>query len=351
MADEFIDFYQALDLPLEADRGQVRSRIAEVYLEAQRNLDHRDFKTRIKYQELFEVILPRARFILLDDARRDEYDGLVRAFRGVPLPAPALPTPLSPAPPVSSAPDTRDTSSDSLPGTPVFGRGDVSGFRLEEEQPAAQGRAPRVQGLPSPDVDPARLAQERDEMLQKWRARLEAAIQRDEQEQATAKPSPGGANETDGATNNARPRAPRAATAPVSFNFGNNGSSGEELDEETKQKQAAYALELKRTERKREAVKEILMGVGVKATIMGGMGAAFPLGGLLIFLMGHFYPRDAAPKIALPSSVAWFLGLSLVAAASFVAAHYLSKAMRHKKAFELSAMPLEDILRQMGRSY
>lgn len=349
MADEFIDFYQALDLPLEADRGQVRSRIAEVYLEAQRNLDHREFKTRIKYQELFEVILPRARYILLDEARRDEYDGLVRAFRGVPLPAPAIPTSQSPTPPVSPDSDTTNAASASLPGTPVFGRGDVSGFRLEEEV-AAQGRAPRVQGLPSPDIDPARLAQERDEMLQKWRARLEAAIQRDEQE-AAVKPSSSGADEADGATNNARARPPRAATLPVSFDFGGNGSPGDDVDEETRQKQAAHALELQRTERKRAAVKEILMGIGVKATIMGGMGAAFPLGGLLIFLMGHFYPRDAAPRIALPSPVAWFLGLSFVAAASFVAAHHLSKAMRHKKALELSAMSLEDILRQLGRSY
>lgn len=343
MADEFIDFYHALDLPLEADRKQVRARLAEVYLEAQHNLDHRNFATRVKYQELFEVILPRARYILLDDARREEYDGLVRAFRGVAL-APPAPTPEVPAPPI--APEARDASSDFLPGTPVFGRGDVSGFRLEEEQPAA-GRAPRVEGVPSPALNPAQLAQERDEMLQKWRARLEAAIARDEQEQA-AKPASSNPSET-GSSSDAKPRAPRAPATPVAFQFG--GSSAEEEDEEAKQRQIAHALEFKRTERTREAVKEILMGVGLKATIMGGMAAAFPLGGLLIFAMGHFYPRDAAPKIGVPSSVAWFLGLSLVAAASAATAHYLSKELRHKKAFELSAMSLEDILRQLGRSY
>ncbi len=343
MADEFIDFYHALDLPLEADRKEVRARIAEVYLEAQRNLDHRNFPTRVKYQELFEVILPRARYILLDDARREEYDSLVRAFRGVPL-APAPPE--APAPSVPS--EARDTSSDYLPGTPVFGRGDVSGFRLEEEQPTATGRAPRVEGVPAPALNPAQLAQERDEMLQKWRARLEAAIKRDEQEQA-AKPASSDSGEAGAPPSNVKPRAPRATATPVSFQFG--GSNAEEEDEEAKQRQIAYALELKRTERKREAVKEILMGVGLKATIMGGMAAAFPLGGLLIFAMGHFYPRDAAPKIALPSSVAWFVGLSIVAAASCAAAFYLSKGLRHKKAFELSAMSLEEILRQLGRSY
>ena len=82
MADEFIDFYKALGLPFDADRKQVRSRINEAYTEAQRNLDHRVFATRVGHQKMFEVILPRARYILLDDSRRDDYDQMVRAFRG-----------------------------------------------------------------------------------------------------------------------------------------------------------------------------------------------------------------------------------------------------------------------------
>jgi hypothetical protein len=343
VAAEFIDFYEALDLPLEADRERVRARIGEVYLEAQRNLDHRNFQTRIRYQELFEVVLPRARYILLDEARRQEYDELVRALRGVPLaPAPAAPS--SPA----DAPGINPDLLDALPGTPAFGRGDASGFRLAEEQSGAPvgGQAPRVEGLPLSSPGGAQTARQREEMLQQWRARLEAAIARDEQEQAAPKPaSPQAPQNAD----NPAPRKPRAPAKPANFDFGT--TNAEEMEEEIKQKQAALAQELHRTERKREAIKEILMGVGVKAVIIGSMGAAFPLGGLLIYLMGRFYPRGAAPQIALPSNIAWMLGLTIVSAAAYAAAYYLSRAMRHKKALELAMMSLEDILRELGRSY
>jgi len=357
VADEFIDFYQALELPLDAEPKRIRSRIAEVYTEAQRNLDHRNFQTRVEHQKMFEVVLPRARYILLDEGRRGEYDQLVRAFRGVPTPpAPPPPAPLQPA-----STDMGTTSSD-IPGTPVFGRGDASGFQLAEEpSPTANGRAPRVEGLPSPALDPAQMAQQRDELWQKWKTGLESAIARDEAEPSPApsKPASPAAPQAPAA-----PRVPRPTRAPrqeVAFDFGADNAArrgesapvpgAEELVEEAKHRLSPQEMERVRTERTREVIKEVLMGVGVKATIIGGMGAAFPLGGLLIFLMGRFYPRGAAPHIALPSSLAWASGLLIVGGAAYFAAHYLSREMRHKKALELAMMSLEDILRELGRSY
>jgi len=361
VADEFIDFYQALELPLEAEPKQIRSRIAQVYTEAQRNLDHRNFQTRVEHQKMFEVVLPRARYILLDDGRRGEYDQLVRAFRGVA--PPSAPAPSAPSPPQPASTDMGATSS-GISGTPAFGRGDASGFQLAEEQPqTANGRAPRVEGLPSSSLDPAQMARQRDELWQKWKSGLESAIARDEStpSPAPSKPAPAPAAPPVATETPANPRHPRTPASGVAFDFGGNnaphqntsgGVSGvEELDEETRQKQAALALERQRTERKREAMKEILTGVGVKATIIGGMSAAFPLGGLLIYLMGRFYPRGAPPQIALPSTLAWMLGLLIVGGAAYLAARYLSRDMRHKKATELSMLSLEDILRELGRAY
>lgn len=363
MADEFVDFYEALGLSPDADRKVVRSRINEIYTEAQRNLDHRVFATRIKHQEMFEVILPRARYILLDDARRDEYDTLVRAFRGV---APIAP----PVAPVVPAPTSTDLSAGTSGAAPTdmgtsasaFGRGDASSFRLAEEQTATPKgtKAPRVEGLPTSTLDPAQMEQRRDEMWLKWKSGLESAIARDEQEKAAPKPAPVKAA-APAATPPPRPPKPREPAKPIEFDFGadNAGKRGdsapvpgaEEIVEEAKVRLSPEEIERVRTERKIEAVKEILMGVGMKGVLIGSMGTGFPLGGLLIYLMGHFYPRGAAVLPALPSPLAWMLGLLFVAGAAAGAAYFLSRNLRQKKAMELAMLSLEDILRELGRDY
>jgi len=373
VADEFIDFYEALGLPFDADRKQVRSRINEAYTEAQRNLDHRVFATRVGHQKMFEVILPRARYILLDDSRRDDYDQMVRAFRGVSPVAPIEP-PAPTAPPVADAGRSAsgavaapvETASNGTPA-PVFGAGNAASFRLAEEQtPVPNGaRAPRVEGLPTSPLDPVQMEQRRDELWQKWKSGLEAAIARDEQDKANPRPAPPKAvAQTPTAVASAPPplpRPPRAPAQPIEFDFGAGNAArrgesapvpgAEEIVEEAKARLSPEEIERARAERTREAVKEILMEVGAKATITGAMGAGFPLLGLLIFSMGHFYPRDAAPLIGFPSPAAWALGLLLVAGAAFAAAHFLSRFQRHKKALELASLPLEDILRELGRNY
>ena len=69
-----VDLYELLDVPRDADTPRLRKRIAQLYLEAQGNLGHRNFRRRFYYQELFEVYLPQAHHLLLNDARRTEYD-------------------------------------------------------------------------------------------------------------------------------------------------------------------------------------------------------------------------------------------------------------------------------------
>lgn len=325
MADEFVDFYQELDLPLEAGQKEVRQRINERYLEAQRNLDHRNFQTRVRYQQMFEVILPRARYTLLDENRRTEYDNLVRAFRA-PLVPPPTPEPIQ--------------------FKPSFGPGDASSFRLAEEE--AAGKAPTVEPLPRPNYDTKELATQRDEMYAKWKSRLEAAIARDEER--AAKQASSRVKETaETAPEKEAPRKQRANASPISFNFENGSATA--INEEENARVAAFELERQRTERKRAAMREILDNVGLKGAMMGGFGAALPLGTFLIFLMGRFYPRDAPPTIALPSGLAWLLGLAVVVGITIVAALEMSKSARHKASVELSALPLEELLRRMGRTY
>ncbi|MEO6907017.1 MAG: hypothetical protein ABI210_03925 [Abditibacteriaceae bacterium] len=76
----FIDLYDALKLPQNADTERVRERINVLYLKSRHNLDHCNAKKRLRYQHLYEVILPQAWHLLLDQSRRDEYDRYLIAF-------------------------------------------------------------------------------------------------------------------------------------------------------------------------------------------------------------------------------------------------------------------------------
>ncbi len=344
MADEFVDFYEALELPMDADRKEVRRRINEVYLEAQRNLDHRDFKQRIKHQEMFEMVLPRARYILLDEGRRDDYDRLVAASRsaGAAIAPPAS----APAP---------------APGTDL-GQGNAAGFRLApaETNGAMPGKAPSVEGLPTSSLDPAQVAKQRDEMWAKWKSGLEAAIARDESSPKADAPRPASAPSQN--PEPPAPRPPRAPASAVAFDFGKAqiqpsaaalaaaAQAQAEAEEETVRK-AALELEEQKTERKRAVMKDVLAGVGMKGLMIGGLGTAVPLGALLIFGMNHLYPSTGEPLTKFPAPLAWVLGLAAIGGAAFFAAKALSKNMRRKTSMELSALPIEELLRKVGRSY
>lgn len=72
--DKNVDLYSVLEIAPESDAETVRQRINDLFAEAQKNIDHRNFRRRFYYQELFEVHLPQARFHLLDETRRRDYD-------------------------------------------------------------------------------------------------------------------------------------------------------------------------------------------------------------------------------------------------------------------------------------
>ena len=135
---DFVDLYKILQVTSNADAATLKKRISEKYLEAQQNLDHRDANKRLEYQQLYQVYLPEARHLLLDDTHRAEYDRYLKAF--------------------------------------------LSGQAVESPAPAAAPRAPQTH-LPSSDndftamdggeVDPEKLAARREQLWNKWKTGLE----------------------------------------------------------------------------------------------------------------------------------------------------------------------------------
>ena len=71
--DEFLDYYQLLDQPADATTAVIRGRINDLYSEAQANRDHRNAQKRREYL-LWLDLLPGARSILTDEAKRAKYD-------------------------------------------------------------------------------------------------------------------------------------------------------------------------------------------------------------------------------------------------------------------------------------
>ncbi|RYZ65448.1 MAG: hypothetical protein EOP09_14275, partial [Proteobacteria bacterium] len=166
MADEFVDLYEILDLPIDTDRNTVRKRITELYTEAQRNLDHRNFQTRVKYQELHEILLPQARYILLDEGRRDQYDALVRSTRA---PKNTPPTEVTPAVPTPEAKP-------------------ASGFKLSGEE-GIPGQTPTIEPIPSASM-PQITPEQRDEQWKKWKSGLAEVLERETRDEIRPKAKP-----------------------------------------------------------------------------------------------------------------------------------------------------------------
>ena len=372
MADEFVDLYEVLELPLDAERATLRKKINEMYIEAQRNLDHRTFATRIKFQELYEITLPQARYILLDEGRRDDYNRMVSSFRAAKNGA-------------ASLPDPSTSVAKSGPGEtiPSLGPGVAESFRLVEETPQVAGAGT----LPSVNGDPEKLAAERDELWKKWKSGLEEALARDESDERASKlkppplaikpaprpteslPAPpprasqtasASPNNRDSAGNPAAPVA-KKPSAPIAFDFGadNVGRRGdsapvpgaEELVAATKLRMTPEEVKKRQDERRREVTKEILETVQVKGSMMGGFGVGIPLFIAVFIGLNQLYPNAGEPLLPIPSWVAWLLGLAIVLAGAFVAGQSIARSMRHKVGDELAVLPIEELVKRTGRNY
>ena len=78
---DFVNLYDVLQMPQESAPADLRKRISLMYLEAQKNQDHRNAQKRMYFQQLYEVYLPQARFLLLEPKRRTEYDQHLTVYR------------------------------------------------------------------------------------------------------------------------------------------------------------------------------------------------------------------------------------------------------------------------------
>lgn len=372
MAEEFVDLYEVLDLPVDTDRNTLRKRINELYLDAQRNLDHRTFATRVKYQELFEVTLPQARFILLDDGRRDEYDRMVNAFRGGKNGTSIPPN----APEAASSVPKVDNPNDTLPGD----------------------SAPRIEPIPAPDIDPEQLAREREELWKKWKSGLEDALAADDHVRPKSRgattstptsssfsfqPAPEAAAVTADPTSPpsiqakiqpapaptpAPTPAPVAATAApakpaarpkvdISFDFEKKeetpaaAASSGWVDTGTSDLELTVAeIEQRRTEHRRQIMKEMLVNVGL---IWGSIGALIifvPGFWAMVATVGHYYPRNAPPVLKYSPNYIWIGGSIVILGLSYFVAQTLSKSMRRKRANEMAALTYEELLKYVHKS-
>jgi hypothetical protein len=78
--DGFIDFYELLGVEEEATLTRLRTTINALYNEAQANRDHRNLNRRREYQTLLQL-LPQARELLLEEAKRERYDAFREEYK------------------------------------------------------------------------------------------------------------------------------------------------------------------------------------------------------------------------------------------------------------------------------
>ena len=357
MADEFVDFYEILELPLEAERSEVRKRISELYIEAQKNLDHRNFNTRVRYQQLFEVTLPQARYILLDDGRRDDYDRLVRASR-------------------ASAGSASATSGDLTEQGAATER--ATGARARSAPSGMPGEVsnPNIGALPDVVPDPQAVEQEREELWNKWKSGLQSAMEREvakenarEIKTTVAAPTTPLADRIEAAQSGApQPQSAAASTPALSKARSERPKVRFDFDEESPNASAPDAgapvagsesgvspsahvlspqqIEERRVNQRREIIRAELENTGVKASFIGAAVVLVPGVVAMTIFMSTYYPPNKISELPLKSSAAaWLLWLVVLSGLAYGGAHLLSKSLRRKQALQLQLMSYEELLR------
>ena len=372
MADEFVDFYEILELPLDAERSDVRKRISELYIEAQKNLDHRNFSTRVHYQQLFEITLPQARYILLDAGRRDDYDRLVKASRA----------------PASNAPGAAPAQKNQATPTTAMGQQAGGGFRLSPT--GIPGEAPSIDALPDTAPDPETIAREREELWNKWKSGLQGAMEREAAKEKarpaetpatpladrieaaqTGAPQPQFSAENALVTPGSPPSATDAALAhpksrperpKVKFDFGGEtdntppGGEGapatgaEAFGETAQDRLTPQQIQERRDNHRRTIMQEELENTGVKGLILGAGAVLLPGVIFMTVFMSTYYPPHRESTLPLKSApIAWVLWLLALSGLIYLGAYFTSKSLRRKRAMKLSMMSYEELLRRTNK--
>jgi uncharacterized integral membrane protein len=354
--DEFVDLYEILELATDAEAETIRKRINELYLEAQQNLDHRNAKKRLQYQQMYEIFLPQARHLLLDKRRREEYDRYLNAYRTGNKVVTAEPS----TPSVSMPETSSQTEEPPLPGMAEV-EVDPEVLAAEREDIWAKWKqgleliADDAPAVPAPLADRAAAAQEASPQNQEVaptpvtpnsapaRPDVPPFAQRPQSAPRPAAPPPRTTSDVPSSPSGAArqaPPPPRAARPkrPPSVGYG-AALAGEPTPEEVERaKEHERHLELQRAEITREA-----------AQTAGLLSAA--VGGVIIFIVGCiglFFLVNNLKEIPLGLSSGVFSGILLLVilgAAAFGASRMRDRA-ENSKEVELSQLSHEELLRQ-----
>ncbi len=290
--DEFVDLYKMLDISATASESELRERVNQLYLEAQRNIDHHNFRKRFYYQQLYEVHLPQAHQLLLDATRRVEYDRFLNAFnKGEPFPE-DLPASTSEADVTSGELGRSSGLTDDM--IPSMGAGGEA-LPTTSSPSAASAKAPLTSGAP-PAQKVARPA-------------------------APATPKPAIP------VRPATPAAPKRVT-PASTPLASSAGRRVAVDIED--------MERRRDHKRRELIKGELEAAGQTWGYSAGI-----LVFLIITAIGYFISGGKMPMI-IGGAV---LGLT----SGLLAGRYALRAARRNIVVALSRMPYDELLRRCAR--
>lgn len=319
-ADKAVNLYSVLEVSPDAEDETIRRRINDLFLEAQSNIDHRNFRRRFYYQELYEVHLPQARLHLLNPERRNAYDQSLN-LRILP-----------------SVSNTRNEYSnlDSLP-------------TLREEKLVNRGAdGLDLDSLPSVDDAAQTQAQETQAEIARRQAKLRADnLAATQQLQAQQKLSPADAAAF------ARFKAAQEDSQPAQTAANTPRSTPQKVPtpsykarpvETTTAQTEALQLERRRDMKRRELIKYELMAVGTQWAAVSAFGT-LAIGIAAWFGLQHFIQTKNV-------GADFLVNLGGVIACCFIAAavgRIAHREARRRTVALLSKMPYEQLLRRCAQ--
>jgi hypothetical protein len=284
---------------------------------------------------MYEVYLPQARHLLLDAGRRAEYDRYLTAYKsGKPLSE------------VEAAP------------APVVESGGMASV-LED-----------VPEMVEPDIDPEVLAQQREQLWDKWKSGLNFSDDDAPTPAATdvapAAPEPA-VVETENAAaaptverraaprSNARPtatetaqRRPQIQTVALGEKEAPKAAprpAGQRLTPEELEKRSREEWERNREKQRLQIVGDAVTSSGLTWSFIGG-GATFVIALITLFIVDSILNGAHNYPFGMSRTVFTLIGFGLSVALAAIGAMIVSKKMREKTQLQLQSLSLEELQRR-----
>ena len=366
--DQFVDLYELLELPVNADTGTVRERINQLYLEAQRNIDHHNFRKRFYYQELFEVHLPQAHDFLLNPERRAQYDRYLNAFRtGKPFPVEPVAQP-QPDAVIEDIPSLRDGSqAQAPPSAPSIPSSDMVEEMLPN-QDSVNEVLPTYDEAQAPNatVEIDDDGPSREELWKKWKSGLEETTQAGGPEEPAieggTRSVPPTAKKTarTGGSGSALPRDPTrrtaasgakpparraAAPSPAHQAAAHANSAGVFFPSRPWVGIPPDEVERRRDSKRRDLIKHELQTANTKWRLAGGT-TTLALGGIVLYWIYQMLSATGKHTTGMTLALVVGAGVAVVVQLSLIAANTASREVRRRIIAQLSKMPYDELLKR-----